>query len=77
MKFKTMLLGKQMNKNENGFSGKGNWDLYKCFYGEDGNYAEFYINLNHKESIGEIIRKDTDYAPILEQAFEEEMNNLK
>jgi hypothetical protein len=76
MRFKTILLGKEVAKSENGFSGKGSWNLFKCFYQDKDNYAEFYLNLNEIDGIGEIVRKSTDYAPILEEAFGREMNNL-
>jgi hypothetical protein len=74
MTFKIMGMGKQMAKSANGFSGKGDWDLLKCFYENKGNYAEFYLNINWKEGIAELKMKDVDYAPILEEAFGREMN---
>jgi hypothetical protein len=73
MEFRIMTLGKGLKKLENGFGEEGDWNIYKCFYGD---YAEFYINFNEKEGIGEIKRKDITYAPILEDAFDREMNDL-
>ena len=54
MKFKYIILGKDLAKQENGFSGEGNWTLLKGF-SEDGD--EFYINLNEVSKEGEFIIK--------------------
>jgi len=76
MKFKYILLGEGVAKTENGFSGKGNWDLYKCFVKNENGYGEFFINLNRKTGEGEIKMKDTDYSDFLSREFANEMAGI-
>lgn len=57
--------------------GKKQW---KLFYMEDNKYAEFYINFENPDKASgeaEILYKDVDYAPILVEAFAEEMGGGK
>ena len=72
MKLEIMCLAKGMAKapDGNGFSGKGDWDLYKCFYqhGKD-NYAEFYLNINLTTMVAELKSKEGAYVDILTEAF--------
>ena len=73
MKFKYIILGKGLAKQSNGFSGKGNWDLYKCFVDNGKRYGEFYLNLNTKTGEGELLCKDKDYGVYLTTEFSKEM----
>jgi len=73
MKFEYLVLGIGLNKTKNGFSGEGDWDLYKCFVNNPRGYGEFYINLNRRTGEGEIRFKDTEYADFLTKEFEAEM----
>lgn len=73
MEFKTMPMGVEVGKLDNGFGGKGDWVLLKCSYDKDGAYGEFYLNLNPKTNEGELVRKDSGYSDVLMNAFREEM----
>ena len=45
------------------------WKRYKCFYNNNGLYAEFYINVNPSQHIIEFETKDPDHEPVLTEAF--------
>ncbi|MFA5543289.1 MAG: hypothetical protein ACOYH4_06770 [Saccharofermentanales bacterium] len=67
MTFNIIKLGSGLAKADNGFEGRGDWDLYKCFFSEDEDYAEFYINLNVKQGLGKIAEKDSRYREVIEK----------
>lgn len=82
MKFTYLILGEGLAKSENGgFSGKGDWTLFKCFvenktrYGDNG-YGEFFLNLNMKTGEGCLAMKDKNYSVFLEEEFSREMSGL-
>lgn len=56
MKFDFICMGNGLQKQDNGFSGKGDWILFKIFY-ED---KEFYLNFNQKTGQGEMTPKDEE-----------------
>jgi len=75
MDFKYIILAIDAKKEENGFScsdAGGGWDLYKCFYQNDDEYGEFYLNLNTQSHEGEIKMKDEKYGRTLIDALEKE-----
>lgn len=67
MTFNIIKLAGGFRKTEEGFRSKGNWDLYKCFINEGKDYAEFYINLNAKQGLGEIAEKDESYREVIKK----------
>lgn len=60
-----MCLGSGLAKTETGFSDKGFWTLFKCFYEDKGRYGEFYFNYNTETGDAEICSKDENYATAL------------
>ena len=73
MKLNYLVLGSQMGKSDNGFLGKGDWTLFKCFFDDRGKYGEFFFNINTKTGEAEIRHKDADYADALTEAFGKEI----
>jgi hypothetical protein len=69
MKVSYLVLARNTGRQMIGFSGRGDWTIYKCFYENEGKYGEFYINMNPKRGVMEIVGKDKDYAFDLIQAF--------
>ena len=67
MEFKYMYLGTNLKKAVNGFMGKGDWDLLKCFYKDE----EFYLNINKKTGEAEIIAKN-GYSPQIIKGIKQE-----
>jgi hypothetical protein len=55
------------------FTGKGDWIIFKCFYEKDGQYAEFFMNLNPAKGVIEFLPKDPMYEPVLTSAFAKAM----
>ena len=54
-------------------SGKVGWYRLKCFYNNDGQYAEFYLNVNPFEHKLQFECKDPWYENVLTEAFHEAM----
>ena len=73
MKLSFIVIGTNQAKHDKGFGGKGNWNLLKCFYGEEGRYGEFYFNFNPKTGEAEIKSKDTNYSKALLAGMKEEL----
>jgi hypothetical protein len=65
-----MIIATKTAKKKDGYSGEGEWDLYKFFYeGEKGEYGEFYLNFNRKKGQAELVTKDVAYAGDLVKAI--------
>lgn len=72
MTFEIMGMGAGVAKapDGNGFEGKGDWFLFKCFYRQgDEEYGEFYLNIDLKAMVAELKCKDGGYAKVLTEAF--------
>ena len=52
------------------------WIRLKCFYDEDGQYGEFFININPFKKIILIQSKEGYYADVLTAAFQQAMQEL-
>jgi hypothetical protein len=50
-------------------SGKPEWHRLKCFYNQDGKYAEFIINVNPSKHLIQFEAKCPHYEPVLIEAF--------
>ena len=81
MKFKYIILGKNLIKATNGFihddlaaAVDESWTIYKAFYEEKNRYGELYINIGNKGSL-EIAFKDPNYAHDLLQGLAEELKD--
>ena len=56
----------------------GPWTVYKCFYqepGEEGEDAEFYLNIDEQTGAAVLRPKDTNYADVLTTAFSRGMRD--
>ena len=73
MKFTTTCLAKNIDKTYNGFAGKADWNLYKCFVENEEGYGEFFINLNPITGKGEILKKRSDYGDFLLRELKKEL----
>ena len=67
MKFNFFVLGVNLEKQKNGFSGEGDWICLKSFVENEKGYGEFYLNLNPKTGKGEIVMKDPQYTDFLKE----------
>jgi hypothetical protein len=67
LKMHTAVLGSQMKKESNSFSGsgKGSWTATKWFLSDDQGEAEVYFNYSSKEGTAEFLEKDPDYRDAL------------
>lgn len=74
MQLNYIVLGQDMAKTENGFSGEGDWTLLKCFYSKNKEYGEFFFNFNKKSGKAELCSKDLSYGPSLMRAFANEFD---
>ena len=55
---------------------KDQWIRLKCFYDEDGQYGEFYINIHPFKKIIQIQSKEGYYGDVLTAAFKKAMQEL-
>ena len=76
MKMQYVKLGSSQTKTTSGFirtdENGEKWDLYKCFFDNNGKYGEMYINISNQGNI-EISKKDSDYALDLLNALKDEL----
>ena len=77
MKFQSIVISSGSQKLDNGFGGKGDWELRKVFYEEKGRYGEMFINTNKKTGEVEIGCKDTGYASDLLAGLREELGDIE
>jgi hypothetical protein len=73
MNVQFIVLAVRVAKQHYGFSGKGDWIVLKCFFDKNGQYGEFYINMNLRTWELEIVAKDPIYRPVLTDAFSQAM----
>lgn len=50
-------------------AGKVGWRRLKCFYDHDGNYGEFYLDVNPSKHQIRFTCKDPWYLAVLTEAF--------
>ena len=67
LKMHTAVMGSQMKKESNSFSGsgKGSWTATKWFLSDELGDAEVYFNYNLKDGKAEFLEKDADYRDAL------------
>lgn len=60
--FSLVSLGDGVDRNDDGFSGRGDWHATKLFLQRPGIEAEVFCNFNLNDKRGEFAEKDSEYA---------------
>jgi hypothetical protein len=60
--FSLAVLGDHIGRNDDGFSGSGDWIATKLFLQRTGLEAEIFFNFNLADKAGEFAQKDSEYA---------------